>query len=563
MNVLDDVRPDFTRMVKTLLRDFAKANKGQIAAFMVLLFGGTAVSVIGITRLTAGLYKSISASDKSTSIKLLIGVVVASASLTAINFGIDKIENSLNPRFRRFVRLRLLHRILQRNADEFLDGVTPIRYRAFLSSTTQSVNSLFSAVMRTYIPNSVVLTIMTGFLFFLNWKYGLTFVAGVLVCVALMVKQTPGLVEINHKAERQSRYVDGEVFDVVSAMQSVIGRGQVQSEECTIARLTREAESLKIRANQTTDRLNYSVSASVLVVIIVVMSLAVSRIGKPNTNAVSILSALALMGTLRAKLTGLSSVNTGMVNEWTRALSNQIPQITQQDNVGIAATITTNTSSNTERNAISDDDDDVGIRFDDVTFTYQNADKACLSNFSWTLQPNRISALRAQSGSGKSTLAKLLLRLYKPDSGRMILGGKDIQEWDADELRRTVLFINQDMPFLNRTVAETIKYGNTATRDEVEAVWEDVKQFFPGTTVKSPIGRNGCNLSTGQKQMLRMCNARLSSASVLVLDEPCSGLHYELKQEMLMLILSFSQKTVFLISHDAEVCAIADTVRNM
>lgn len=562
MQVLDDVRPDFTRMVKTLLRDFAKVNKGAIAGFMILLFGGTAVSVIGITRLTAGLYRSISASDKATSIKLLIGVVVASVSLTAINFGVDKLENRLNPRFQRFVRLRLLHRILQRNADEFLDGVTPIRYRAFLSSTTQSVNSLFSAVMRTYIPNSVVLTIMTGFLFYLNYKYGLTFIAGVLVCVALMVKQTPGLVDINHKAERKSRYVDGEVFDVVSAMQSVIGRGQVKSEESTIARLAREAEELKIRANQTTDRLNYSVSASVLVVIIVVMSLAVSRIGKPNTNAVSILSALALMGTLRAKLTGLSSVNTGMVNEWTRALSNQIPQITQQDNVGTAATNTINTSSTTKRNAIGDDDG-IGICFDDVTFTYQNADKACLSNFSWTLQPNTISALRAQSGSGKSTLAKLLLRLYKPSSGRIILGGKDIQEWDADELRRTVLFINQDMPFLNRSVAETIKYGNTATRDEVEAVWEDVKQFFPGTTLGSPIGRNGCNLSTGQKQMLRMCNARLSSASVLVLDEPCSGLHYELKQEMLMLILSFNQRTVFLISHDADVCAIADTVRNM
>ena len=555
-HLLQDVRPDFTKMVKTLLRDFAKVKKGEIAAFLALLFGGTAVSVIGITRLTAGLYKSISASDKETSIKLLIGVVVASVSLTAINFGVDRIENRLSPAFQRFVRIRLLHKILQRNADEFLDGITPIRYRAFISSTTQSVNALFSAVMRTYIPNSVVLTIMTGFLFFLNYKYGLTFIGGVLVCVVLMLRQTPKLVDINHRAEKKSRYTDGQMFDVVSAMQSVIGRGQVQKEESTIDRLAREAEQLKVSANQTTDRLNYSVSTAVLVVIVVVMSLAVSRIGKPNTKVVSILSALALMGTLRAKLTGLSSVNTGMVNEWTRALSNQIPQLND-------TTTATTTATTTSRTNV-DDLNGLSIEFDDVTFTYQNADKPCLLKFSWTLQPNTISALRAQSGSGKSTLAKLVLRLYKPDTGRVLLGGKDIQEWDVSELRRTVLFINQDMPFLNRTVSETIMYGNVTTQAEVEAVWEGVQQFFPGgTTLQSSIGRNGCNLSTGQKQMLRLCNARLSTASVLIFDEPCSGLHYELKQEMLLFIRSFVDKTVFLISHDAQVCAIADTVRDM
>jgi ABC-type bacteriocin/lantibiotic exporter with double-glycine peptidase domain len=120
---------------------------------------------------------------------------------------------------------------------------------------------------------------------------------------------------------------------------------------------------------------------------------------------------------------------------------------------------------------------------------------------------------------------------------------------------------------LNRTIFQTLTYAVDTDRKTVESLWSTVKRYYPEKTLDSSVGRDGCNLSTGQKQIVRLLNAVLTEhARVLILDEPCSGLHSDLRDLVLNLIREAAythHKTVWLITHDEETASIGDSVKNL
>lgn len=101
-----------------------------------------------------------------------------------------------------------------------------------------------------------------------------------------------------------------------------------------------------------------------------------------------------------------------------------------------------------------------GIRFENVSFTYPGSSKPALRNISLHLKPREKLAIVGENGSGKTTLIKLLTRLYTPDSGRILLDGLDLQEWDVDVLRRRIGVIFQNFVRYQFTVGENIGVGD-------------------------------------------------------------------------------------------------------
>ena len=551
-------------LVKSLIFGFVQENRKKIAGYACLLFLGTVFSIVGITKVSAALYKNVSTGQRRTAIQLLCAIIVLSLSVTAINFGIDRLEGYIQPSFRRYVKLHLLEKVFQKNRQRYLDNILPIRYRSFVSATSQSTYHLFSNIIRTYIPNSILLIIMTGFLFYLSWKYGLVFLLCVGICVLIFYLKQNSIVQLSSNAEKVSRSGDAFTFDILSSLQTVVSKDTIKQEMNSIKKRVLRAQNLQVTQNHKLDNMNYTINVTVAVSIFVIMGLAIFSMKKSTesedpsngSSTVNILAVLSLMATLRTKLTGLSSTNIASMSHYARGSANQLPELDK---------IQPLQSDDISQRLCTTNDCPIRVQFNNVGFKYDGQKEFIIRNFNWSLSPGQISVLKAHSGSGKSTLAKLLLRFYAVNDGDIRMNDVPIQAIPLQELRSKISFVNQDIPLLNRSIQECLTYSNNASKSEVMKLWSGVQTYFPNKNLQSKIGRDGSSLSTGQKQLLRIINSVLcTNVKVVIFDEPCSGLNEELRQIVLDLIRAAAYewgKTVWLITHDSAVAAIGDSVK--
>ena len=172
-----------------------------------------------------------------------------------------------------------------------------------------------------------------------------------------------------------------------------------------------------------------------------------------------------------------------------------------------------------------------GVRFEEVGFSYGEDDEAkqAISNVSFEIRKNRVTAIVGESGSGKSTVMNLLFRLHDPLVGRITADGVPLAELDLANWRSRLAFSGQDTELIGDTVLEAVCFGRPgATRQEAEdaaraAHAMDFIEALPQGW-DTPIGDGGLRLSAGQRQRVALARALLCEPEILVLDEATSAL---------------------------------------
>ncbi len=159
-----------------------------------------------------------------------------------------------------------------------------------------------------------------------------------------------------------------------------------------------------------------------------------------------------------------------------------------------------------------------------VDFSYPNGYKA-LKNINMTIQPNKITALVGLSGAGKSTVINLLDKFYQPDSGKILLDGIDLEEYDTQFLRDNIGLVLQKNHIFNGTIEENIRYGNVnATFEEIEDAAKRAYIHEQIMDLPEAYQSKALLLSGGQQQRIAIARMFLKNPPIIFLDEPTASL---------------------------------------
>jgi len=206
------------------------------------------------------------------------------------------------------------------------------------------------------------------------------------------------------------------------------------------------------------------------------------------------------------------------------------------------------------------------IEFRDVVFTYPGAEKPVLKGINLTVQAGHNVAIVGHNGSGKTTLANLIPRLYDPDSGCILIDGRDIRDATLFSLRQQIGMVTQDVVTFNDTVAANIAYGKRdATREEIIAAANrsyahEFIELLPNG-YETVIGEQGAGLSGGQLQRIIIARAILRDPAILIFDEAMSQVDADSEAKIHKAIEEIMKdRTSFIIAHRFSTVINADHI---
>lgn len=216
--------------------------------------------------------------------------------------------------------------------------------------------------------------------------------------------------------------------------------------------------------------------------------------------------------------------------------------------------------------------DGLTIEFHDVSFTYPGASKGqALHNVSFTIRPGEAIALVGRNGAGKTTIVKLLTRLYDPDSGEILINGRDIKAYDLEALRSQIGVIFQDYVTYFLNASRNIGVGKieaidddagvrvAATKSGANAVIERLPNAY--ATMLGKWFDQGQQLSGGEWQKIALARAFMRDAQLLILDEPTSSLDPQAEYDVFQRFRELTaDKSAIFISHRFSTVRLANRI---
>lgn len=195
------------------------------------------------------------------------------------------------------------------------------------------------------------------------------------------------------------------------------------------------------------------------------------------------------------------------------------------------------------------------ITFKDIRFTYPHTGIQALNHFNFSVQPGEKVAIIGRTGSGKSTIAQLLIRMYDPQEGQVLIDGVDVRQISLESLRRQISYVPQDVFLFSDTIANNIRFGDAGKSNDairhaarLASVEKDILEFPQG--FDTPVGERGVTLSGGQKQRVSIARALIKDPRILIFDDCLSAVDARTEKEITGNLQGYLRdKTAIMITH--------------
>ena len=207
--------------------------------------------------------------------------------------------------------------------------------------------------------------------------------------------------------------------------------------------------------------------------------------------------------------------------------------------------------------------DFASLALHDVSFRYGNEMKNAISNINLSIEKGQKVAIIGSSGSGKSTLAKVLVKLYAPTTGEILINDTNVNELDNQSLRKRIVMVPQTGRIFNKTIKDNIFLDSSMEGESIETLLEmvcltdDISNM--AMRYNTTLSENGANISGGQRQKILIARALASCPQVLVLDEATCAMDY-LSEKKIYENLKKRSITQIIITHRLNTIIDADEI---
>ena len=206
------------------------------------------------------------------------------------------------------------------------------------------------------------------------------------------------------------------------------------------------------------------------------------------------------------------------------------------------------------------------IEFRDVSFSYPGQTAPSLRGINLRIKPGEKVAVLGRIGSGKTTLEKLILGLYQPSSGAVLVDGIDLRQLDPAELRRQIGYVQQDVMLFYGSLRDNLTMGAPLADDAAVVKAADIAGLLPLVNAHPQgfdmvVGERGESLSGGQRQSVAIARAVINDPPILLLDEPTAAMDHSSEEELKKRLRDFAApKTVLLVSHRTSLLDLVDRI---
>lgn len=187
------------------------------------------------------------------------------------------------------------------------------------------------------------------------------------------------------------------------------------------------------------------------------------------------------------------------------------------------------------------------------------------NNFNLSIKDKDRVAIIGKSGNGKSTLIKLIMGYYKINNNNIFIDGTDINNYDLNDLRSQISYVNQNNKLFNTSLLENIQYGNNKSKEEIILTCKRMNIYNIFKNLKdglnTQVGVDGNNLSGGQRQMVHILRCIFKRNKIIILDEPTSAIDKDNKINIINAIKELcNNNTLILITHDHSILKLVNRV---
>ena len=516
-----------------------------LAALMINLFA------VALPLFTMNVYDRVVPNNATDTLWMLAAgvliVVAADASLrTMRGYFVDLAGSRVDVRLSAFIMervlgLRLEHRPL--SAGSFAANLRSFEVvRDFITSAT------ITAFVD--LPFAVIFLLVIGWI---AWPMTLPVIVGAMIvgCYALVVRgRMHALTETTYRASALRNATLVESLVGLEAVKALGAEGVMQKRwEHSAAFLARVGAQLRLLSATTSNGAMWAQqSVNVALIVTGVYLIGENQLTLGGLIACSMLGSRALqpIGQVTALLTQYHNASTAL-----KSLDEILRQPVERPEGS---------------NFVTRRQFDGDIEFRDLSFAYPGQEMPALRNVSLRIKAGEHVAILGRVGSGKTTLQKLILGLYQPTDGALLIDGIDLRQLDPAELRRHVGYVSQDASMFYGSLRENLTIVTRHASDEqvVEAARiGGILDFVNGHPqgFDMMVGERGESLSGGQRQGVALARAVIGRPSILLLDEPTGAMDHSTEEEVKRQLAEFAQgRTLIIVTHRTSLLALATRV---
>jgi ABC-type multidrug transport system fused ATPase/permease subunit len=518
--------------INQIIIDFLKTQKPKLVGYFLLEMASGYFDV-AVPEIYGNITETLR--DKGDVTPLFMQLVGMWTGSKLSTVALEKLDSTFFPAIQAYVRSNLVVKLIDAYKENYREPSVADMISTIIK-LPDTVYNIVSYARSFVIP--LITTIMWTmlYMFKIHKRLGIIYTFGIVVVLMQAKNIINGCYDMSTEYDTKSQTVHEEIGDVLSNLVNVYANATTDNE---LERLEKVQEEM---ARWHTATLNCGSKSKMIFNLIYVVFFGILNyaaldlyrkgeitFGKVTMTFVMMFNLLNFMGDMGKQAAGLI-FTVGVYNRIQRYL-NQLGERTS-----IVATLLVTPING------------------HIVFSNVNIANTPIDNFSLEIKPGEKIALIGKIGSGKSSLIKALLKIV-PYTGSLKIDGQEVSGLSPDHLRQHLSYIAQTPTLFNRSIYENILYGTGKESWNVDTLIEQYKlqSVFGNRDLSGSAGKNGENLSGGQKQIVMLLRNLLNPKPILILDEPTASLNHEMKEKVLEVLSALSTSkecTMILISHD-------------